>query len=389
MSRRRLVILTEIISPYRIPLFNTLSERKEDLDLHVIFLAETDPGLRQWHIYKEEIRFSYEVLPSWRKRVGRYHVLLNRGITQALKTASADLILCGGYNYVASWQAVVWARTHNVPFLLWSESNLQDERRGHALVELLKDEFLHQCAGFVVPGSSSGEYLRSRKVKEDLIFTAPNAVDNALFAQAATDARKNAARNRKEAGLPERYILFVGRLVREKGVFDLLAAYARLELSIRRQVGLVFVGDGDARAALEEQAATISSGSVKFPGFAQREQLGAYYGLADLLVLPTYSDPWGLVVNEAMACGLPVIVSRVAGCAADLVKEFWNGALIAPGDVSGLASVLYRLLADRDGCAKMGANSLELISKFSPVEWSAGIARAIAAVVPAESSAGG
>jgi glycosyltransferase involved in cell wall biosynthesis len=241
----------------------------------------------------------------------------------------------------------------------------------------------------VVPGSSSGEYLRSRKVKEDLIFTAPNAVDNALFAQAATDARKNAARNRKEAGLPERYILFVGRLVREKGVFDLLAAYTRLEISIRRQVGLVFVGDGDARAALEEQAATISSGSVKFAGFAQREQLGAYYGLADLLVLPTYSDPWGLVVNEAMACGLPVIVSRVAGCAADLVKEFWNGALIAPGDVSGLASVLYRLLADRDGCAKMGANSLELISKFSPVEWSAGIARAIAAVVPAESSAGG
>lgn len=389
MRPPRLVIVTEIISPYRIPLFNHLSERKKDLDLHVIFLAETDPGLRQWQIYKEEIRFSYEVLPSWRRRIGRYNVLLNRGIGRALKAAVPDVILCGGYSYIASWQALAWARSNSVPFLLWSESNLQDQRRGHALVELLKDEFLHQCAGFVVPGRSSRDYLCSRKLKEDHIFAAPNAIDNALFACAATDARKNAARNRKEAGLPERYVLFVGRLVQEKGAFDLLAAYGRLEPSIRQQVGLVFVGDGVGRAALQEQTGAISPGVVMFPGFTQRERLGTYYGLADVFVLPTYTDPWGLVVNEAMACGLPVVVSRVAGCAADLVRENWNGAVVAPGDVPALATILHRLLADRDLCAKMGANSLELISQFSPVEWSAGIAKAITALVPAERSAGG
>ena len=81
--RRRLVILTEIISPYRIPLFNALAQLAE-VDLHVIFLAETDPTLRQWQVYKEEIRFSYQILPSWRKRVGRYNVLLNRGVGRAL-----------------------------------------------------------------------------------------------------------------------------------------------------------------------------------------------------------------------------------------------------------------------------------------------------------------
>src|SRR5271169_6311929 len=186
--KRRLVILTEIISPYRIPLFNALAQHAQ-VDLHVIFLAETDPILRQWQIYKEEIRFSYQILWSWRKRVGRYNALLNRGVGRALSAALPDAILCGGYSYVASWQALFWARVHKVPFFLWSESNRQDLRRGHALVELLKGEFLRRCGGFVVPGQSAQEYLSAHKIKPDAIFIAPNAVDNDLFAAAAAVAR--------------------------------------------------------------------------------------------------------------------------------------------------------------------------------------------------------
>jgi 1,2-diacylglycerol 3-alpha-glucosyltransferase len=272
----------------------------------------------------------------------------------------------------------VWSRVHNTPFLLWSESNLQDLRRSYALVEFLKDEFLHRCTGFVVPGRSAREYLQTRKLKEDCIFTAPNAIDNCLFAEAAADARQNAAKRRAEFGLPERYILFVGRLVREKGVFDLLSAYAKLDEPLRRQIGLVFVGDGIARERLQKQAASISAGVIKFSGFAQREQLGAYYALAEVLVLPTYSDPWGLVVNEAMACGLPVIVSRAAGCAGDLVKENWDGLLVTPGDVSALAAALQHLVEQPGVCARMGANSFEHISRYSPAEWSLGITGAIA-----------
>ena len=158
--RRRLVILTEIISPYRIPLFNALAQHPE-VDLHVIFLAETDPNLRQWRVYKDEIRFSHQVLPSWRKHLGGYNVLLNRGVGRALTAASPDAILCGGYNYVASWQSLLWARSRNVPFLLWSESNSYEQRRGHALVEFLKTEFLKKCDTFVVPGRWAHEYLRA------------------------------------------------------------------------------------------------------------------------------------------------------------------------------------------------------------------------------------
>ena len=377
--KHRLVILTEIISPYRIPLFNALAEDGE-VDLHVLFLAETDPMLRQWQVYKEEIQFSYQVLPSRRQWVGSYNVLLNRGVGSALAAAAPDVILCGGYNYFASWQSLRWARVHNVPFVLWSESNAMDLRRGHAVVEFLKREFLSRCSGFVVPGQSAREYLCAHKaIEEDVIFTAPNAVDNDFFAAAAAGARQNAATHRRALALPDRYFLFAGRLVREKGVFELLSAYAKLDESTRQQVGLVFVGDGTSRQQLEAQAASITPGMIRFAGFAQREQLAIHYALAEMLILPTYTDTWGLVVNEAMACALPVILSRAAGCAVDLLTDNWNGLLVSPRDVSSLTLAMQSLANQPNLCATMGANSVLRIARYSPREWSKGIKRMVEA----------
>ena len=376
--KRRLVILTEIISPYRIPLFNALA-RHTGVDLHVIFLAETDPGLRQWRVYKDEIRFSYEVLPSSRMSVAGRSVLINRGVGRALATAAPDAILCGGYNYVASWQALAWARRRAVPFLLWSESHVHENRKIRPLVEFLKDEFLRRCDGFVVPGVMAREYLHAHKVKDDGIFTAPNAVDNEMFATAAKQARGNAVALRAELGLPERYFLFAGRLVQAKGVFELLAAYAKLKEETRQQVGLVFAGDGVARTELEAQAASISPGVVRFAGFAHREQLAAYYAFAEMLVLPTYSDTWGLVVNEAIACGLPVILSDAAGCAADLVTENWNGLIVPARDASSLAAAMEKLASQAALRRMMASNSKQRVSRYSPEEWALGIAGAIAA----------
>jgi glycosyltransferase involved in cell wall biosynthesis len=368
----RLVIITEIISPYRIPLFNALAQRGV-VDLHVIFLAENDPSLRQWQIHKEEIRFSYQVLPSWRKRIGKYNVLLNRRVGRALVGSAPDVIVCGGYNYVTSWYVLLWARIHKIPFLLWSESNLQDMRRGHALVEFLKNQFIFNCSGFVVPGKSAHEYLRAHNIDERIIFTAPNAVDNDLFAAAAAAIRQNASLRRRELDLPSRYFLFAGRLVREKGVFDLLAAYAKLNETLRQQVGLVLVGDGASRRQLEEQASRISPGVIRFAGFVHREQLPTYYALAEMLILPTYTDPWGLVVNEAMACGLPVIVSDVAGCAVDLVTEDWNGKIVPARDVATLAAAVRMMAEDPERRALMALNSSRRILSYSPKLWSAGI----------------
>jgi len=369
---RRLVILTEIISPYRIPLFNALATSTE-LELHVIFLAETDPILRRWNVYKEEIRFSFQVLPSWRKRIGSNHILLNRGMGRALEYVQPDVILCGGYNYAAAWQALFWARKNRVPFLLWSESHARDMRGNRPYIEFLKKGFLRLCSGFVVPGKAANDYLRGFGIEQARIFTAVNAVDNSFFSHAAKSARENEIQVRAEVGLPERYFLFTGRLVREKGIFELLSAYAKLADVLRRKIGVVFVGDGPCRNEIEHEAASISTGLVRFVGFAQREQLPNYYALAEVLILPTYTDPWGLVINEGMACGLPIIVSDVAGCAVDLVTEDWNGKIVPARDAAALAAAMRVMAEDPERRALMALNSSRRISSYSPQLWSGGI----------------
>jgi glycosyltransferase involved in cell wall biosynthesis len=369
------VILTEIIAPYRIPVFNVLARRAE-LDLHVVFLAETYKALRQWRIYTNEIRFSYEVLPSWRWRVGKSSFLINRGVWSALNKVSPQVIICGGYTYAASWEALLWARRHKVEFVLWSESNGQDARRGRAWVESLKAYFIRRCDRFVVPGKASFDYLRSLGSPEGSILTAPNAVDNSLFATQAENTRAQATEIRKKFELPSRFILFVGRLVPEKGVFDLLEAYAKLESGLRSEVGLVFAGDGVCREELARQAKHISPGAVCFPGFAQREDLAGLYALAETLVLPTHSDPWGLVVNEAMACGLPIIVSSVAGCSSDLVEDGWNGYIVPPRDSGKLSVAIDSVLRQPELKQRMSVHSSERIRNYSPEACADGLAAA-------------
>jgi len=368
----RLVIITEIIAPYRIPVFNALAARSE-IELHVIFLSENDPSLRLWRVYKDEIKFSNEVLPSWRQRFGRHNVLVNRGLVSALNRIKPTVVLCGGYNYLASWEAAGWARIHRVQLLLWSESTALDARRGHRLVEFMKMRFLRLCRGFVVSGKSSFHYLKDLGIPKQKIFTAPNAVDNQLFSVLADDARRDAVQVRTRHSLPARYFLYVGRLVETKGVFDLLETYAKLSEEIRAEVSLVFVGDGSDRTKLMERASKIAPGTILFPGFVHREELAEFYGLADIFIFPTHSDPWGLVVNEAMSCGLPVIATSVAGCTEDLVREGWNGFVIPPRDPSSLAGAMAHLAVDSALRVEMGARGREKIEEYSPEAWAQGL----------------
>ena len=374
--KRKLVILSEIIAPYRVPVFNALALH-ESIDLHVMFLAETDPGLRQWPVYKDDIRFPYQVLPSWRRRVGRHSLLLNRGLGAALAKATPDAILCGGYNYLASWQSLYWARRHGVPFSLWVESTTRDLRSSSRLIKFLKAEFMHQPAAFVVPGKASFEYVTSYGAPEEAIFTAPNAVDTKFFAERAEAVRRDEATHRRRLCLPSRFFLFVGRLVRDKGVFELLQAYAALAPELRAEIGLVLVGDGPARLELERRAQAVTPGAVLFPGFTHREELASYYALADLFVFPTYTDPWGLVVNEAMACGLAVISTAVAGCVPDLVEDGWNGRVIAAKDAARLAGVMAELAENFELRSRMAQHSRERIVHYSPEACAAGIANAV------------
>jgi glycosyltransferase involved in cell wall biosynthesis len=375
MTTVRVALLTEIISPYRIPVFNALA-RQKGIDLHVIFLAETDPTQRQWLVYKDEIEFSYEVLPAWRRRWGSWHILLNRGLWPALQRFRPNSILCGGYNYPAFWEALAWAKFHRVHFAAWIESTSRDQRKAGVLAEFVKRQFVHSCSAFAVPGKSAFEYVASMGVPGERIHTAPNAVDNLRFANLARSAREREAQCRTDLGLPPRYFVYAGRVTREKGVFHLLEAYTRLEPELREEMGLVLVGEEIAKNELMQNAAKIYPGTVFFPGFVQRDQLAVFYALAEVLVFPTLSDTWGLVVNEAMACGLPIIATDVAGCVADLVQDRDNGYVVPSANIGKLAEAMAAFARDPELASRMGERSARLIEGFSPECCAAGLATA-------------
>jgi 1,2-diacylglycerol 3-alpha-glucosyltransferase len=259
---------------------------------------------------------------------------------------------------------------------LWSESTAHDQRRRWPAVEVLKKRFLRKCDGCVVPGKSSFEYLSALHVPQRRISVAPDAVDNSFFANRAGAARAQERHHRLALDLPERFFLFVGRLIAAKGVFDLLEAYAALPWEVRSEVGLVFVGNGDARTELQCRARSIQPGCIQFSGFVQKDQLPVYYGLADTFVFPTHTDPWGLVVNEAMASGLPVISTSVAGCTADLVIGGWNGLLVPPADVRELAAAMEMLARSSELRKQFGARSAEKIMQNSPEACAQGLADA-------------
>lgn len=372
----RVAIVTEIIAPYRLPVFNSLA-RNVSVNPHIIFLSKTDPSLRQWRIYSDEIQFSFDVLPNWRRRVGKYNFLLNWGLDHLLETILPDTVICGGYNYFASWQAARWCKNRRIPFVLWSESTAWDERREHEPVEFLKRRFLRKCRAFVVPGHSAFQYLASFGVPERMIVTAPNAVDNGLFAQRALLARSNAAQYRARYELPQRFFLYCGRLTKSKGVVDALNAYASLAPDLRSEISLVFAGSGDARDDLQRRARSIFPGRVQFAGFVHREDLPAFYALADMLIFPTHSDPWGLVVNEAMACGVPIIATSVAGCAADLVENGQNGFVVEAGAVDQISAAMDLLARNSEMRKRFSLHSQKRISRYSPAACAQGLAAAV------------
>jgi glycosyltransferase involved in cell wall biosynthesis len=298
---------------------------------------------------------------------------VNSGLSVALENSKAEAVVCGGYNYLAFWQALFWARQRSATFLSWIESNARDRRSGDPVLEFLKRKFLGNCDAVIVAGKSSYEYVRAYSIRAEKIYTAPNAVDIELFARGANEVRQKEGSRRDELGLPTRFFLYVGRLVPEKGVFELLQAYGTLSQDLKQNLGLVFVGDGPARESLMQSAPP----EVQFRGFAQREDLPNYYGLADAFVFPTHSDPWGLVVNEAMACGLPIIASDRAGCVEDLVTDGWNGRVVSPQNVEQLAAAMGAMALDEKMRITMGENSRARISTFSPQACAAGIAAAI------------
>lgn len=192
-------------------------------------------------------------------------------------------------------------------------------------------------------------------------------MDNRYFASEVERVRENAEHYRDAIGLSEPYFLYVGRFSQEKNLLRLLQAYRRYRELEPEGWRLVLVGDGPQREELRETARELGLDGVVWPGYKRLDELPIYYALSGAFVLPSVSEPWGLVVNEAMASGLPVLVSSRCGSAWDLVREGDNGYTFDPFDPGELAQRMASLSgAGEDGRSRMGKCSRQIISHYTP-----------------------
>jgi glycosyltransferase involved in cell wall biosynthesis len=240
--------------------------------------------------------------------------------------------------------------------------------------------------GFLAIGRLNAEYYRSYGIAPERIFPMPYAVDNDFFQARVREAAGSREARRRQLGLePGRpVILSTSKLTAVKGVADLLSAYIGLSPDGVEEPRpyLVYIGEGDQRESLEARARETQWDSIQFLGFKNQTELPRYYDLADVLVLASRFEPWGLVINEAMNAGRAVVVSDQVGCGPDLVRDGENGYVFPAGDVDRLRAALEALVHDPEKCRAFGEKSLEIINTWGLEADVAGLKAALAAVLP-------
>lgn len=367
--------LEPVLAPYSIPRFRAFQSLRRDFAVHVMALGTTE-AMREWHVRKYELGFGYEEAVPGKPVESIDPQLSVARVTRWLDNVDPAAVVITGYYYPAMRAAARWARQHGRLSIFMGDSQWGDRRRS-VIREWAKGWWVrrHFDAAFAA-GERTAAYLQRMGFTRERIWTGYDVVDNETFAAGANGARADGAALRKQLGLPNQFFLFVGRFAPEKNLLRLLDAYARYRQAAGRHAwGLVMVGRGPLEGLLRRRAQDIHG--VVFAGFQRSEQLAAYYGLASCLVLPSVSETWGLVVNEAMAAGLPVLVSHQCGCLPELVRTGLNGYVCDPLDIGGMAQSLKVLSSPAVDLDAMGAASRQLVASYTPETWAQGLADCI------------
>ncbi len=373
---------------YQSPLIRAV--RDAGVDVEVVYgpmateWAKNDAELgrdQQWDIPLFE-GYPFHVLesPFWFGPAGLFCLRSRiKGLLEQMRPGAVWVHGWGDVFSVAAWSAA-WQL--GIPVLLRGESHIKC-LKGGALRRWLHRQLLGRCFGtvsrFLAVGSANRQFYLSYGVPENKIFNVPYAVDNDRFAKADGEVSSAAGLWRQRLGIgPEDTVIgFFGKIkkVKRPDLALRAVALAEAELPADKRPWLLFVGDGPWRAHIEALARKIYPDRTHFLGFQNQSRLPVVYRVADLLVLPSDFEPWGLVVNEAMCAGRPAVVSDRVGAAVDLVKN--TGRVFEAGSASSLAKELQPWLEDRRLLKEDGLRATQRVQKWSIREDVAGLREAL------------
>ncbi len=362
----KVAYVVEYPTPYDVPLFERIARRPE-IDFTALFLSEVI-GQRKWRV-EPAGKFPYKTVPgrSWFvSQNTQFAVFWNPRIFREILKDGYEVVGASGYIPLTHYSVLRWCKRKGIPYFLRSEAILPDKRslsRRLAKRMMLKPVIKNADAWFAA-GSLARDYLVHYGAEAEKVFFLNYTIDDDFFSTKAGEARMKRNEIRKELGIKSGcVILFSGRLAPMKGLDVLFDAFS----SIKRKgldAALLLLGTGPLEEGLRRRTEQEGLEDVHFAGFHQPEELPRFYGVSDVLVLPSIYEPWGIVVNEALACGLPVIASDVTGAAGDLVIPGETGYRFKTGNSRELAEALEKLIANSELRREMGTKGREVVKNW-------------------------
>lgn len=288
------------------------------------------------------------------------------GIFKAIKQFKPDIVNLTGYYDIASWTILCYCKVKGIKTILSNESTANDHAR-NGIKESIKTLIIKQFDGYFNFGTLSENYILSLGIRAKKMLVKRNCVDNKALKQIYLNDLPQRIQKQQVLKMAPKNFIFVGRLIDYKNLFQFLEAFNLAQIKSPNDYwGVIILGNGELKQGLQQFVLEKKIQHINFQPGVSWQKVPQYLALSDVLVLPSYSEPWGLVVNEAMACGMPVIVSDKCGCAIDLVKNNENGFTFSPDNPEQLSNLLLKFMNNEVDSEQMGLISQQIIQEYSP-----------------------
>ena len=375
-SQKPLVLLiANSIVPYRLPVYRYLAQQ-ENFRFHVCYLNRRE-GIRRWSFGESDLSFPHSFLPGTHLFLPGmdWALHINFGLLGLLLRLRPTIVVSTSWETPAHYLMVLYGRFLRFKRVLWAGTFLYRKHSRNPIVWRIKSWYIKQFHAYLSYGSGAADYLVEHGAKPERIAVGFNTVDINFFIRRAEEFRRSDGLKRLRKDYPGRIILYVGRFLNFKGADLLLDALSQMK---GQGWTCLLIGWGPEEKRLREQCASLKlKDKVQFIDYFPAEKLVEYYVLARVLVVPSRVEPWGLVVNEGMACGTPVVVSNGAGSSLDLIEEGETGFRYPCNQTMKLAEILDHIMRDDALCQTISKNALGKIRNYTPEYYAQNLMKAM------------
>jgi glycosyltransferase involved in cell wall biosynthesis len=346
-----------------------ISQKTKEFEFQVLQMSRTEATRvnigaidENYHNYNYDLLYDdyLENTPFWGKLVK---------MISKIRSFKADVVILPGYFDPSTWFVYLYCKLFGIKTIMFLDSGETDNKKVW-YKEIIKKIIVKLTNGFLSIGPATDQYLMKLGAKKEQILMSRNALDNNEIRRQFEISQETKDDRKKTLGLSARNFIFVGRLIEFKNLYIMLEAFeiARKTHPAGNEWGFLIVGDGPLEDELKEFIQNREIKNVHFLPPCEWLEVPWNISLADVLVLASYSEPWGFVVNEALICGKPVIVSNHCGCASSLVKEGknGNGYTFSPYNTNELSDKMMKMMKNTDKFEQMGKKGIEIIKDFSP-----------------------